>query len=404
MFRVVECTDESTNAYNACVTIRLRPPRIIRPPSTVRADAVAGLVLLVWYFAGAAFFFYLVAEPALLRETFVRIGADSQTYIEIARYLELTGQFTLDNAVSLSFNYFGPVLLLLLTDYNHALIFAINTLVFALSLLALARHYEFHRFWFVALLLLNPITLLSLTTVNKEVLGLAGILYLFVYLRSGRPWHLVLAVGLAAMTRWQQVAFILILLPYLRFLRLDARLFTWGPILALMVASAVYPFVSHIFDFTGDTDAINIRNQYAQAGGLVPLLNRLQENFLYWIAFIPKALLNYVGNFPRVVRVFDPNDPADFYNRVLVGHQLAMLVLLVGITLRWRFRFRLLETQIILIYSILYCISLGISYRYFYPIYPMFALLLTLRSGGTHLTSGQWVPSYRFVWGEGKQS
>lgn len=370
----------------------------LRLPRWIRADAVAAVVILAWYLIATAFFFFIVAEPALLRETFVRVGADSLTYIDIARYLELTGQFTLSNAVSLSFNYFGPVLLLLLTDYNHGLIFLFNVLVFGASVIALARHYDFNRFWFALLVIINPITLLSLTTVNKEVLGFAGILYLLVYLRSGRLGHLALAVLLAAMTRWQQVAFILILLPYLRFLRLDRRLFTWGPVLALMIASLLYPFVGRVFDFTGDTNATNIRNQFAQAGGLVPLLNRLQENFLYWVAFIPKALLNYVGNFPRVTRVFDPNDTADFYNRMLVGHQLAMLVVLVALLWRRTFRAARMETQIILIYSIFYCISLAISYRYFYPIYPVFLLLLTLRGRDTVLQAGHWRPRYRFVW------
>lgn len=354
------------------------------------------LGVLIYSLFAATYFFFTVAEPYLLSG--VKVGADSITYIQTAQYLQATNQFTLSNAVSLSFNYFGPVLLLLVTNYNHKLIFLINTILFLLALRAFTRHYQFKRFWLVLLLVINPVTLLSLTTVNKEIFGMVSMIYLLVFLRSRAPWHFVLALMLAVMTRWQQVLLVLMLLPYLNLIQTNRNLLRWGALVPLFAISLVYPFVGKYLSFTGDASFENVRTQFEQAGGLIPLLNRLQDNFLYWIAFAPKALLNYIGNFTRIVQIFNPNDTTDLYNRLLVGHQLMMLIVITALFLLKRFKLNRLETHIILFYSMLYCLGLSINYRYFYPIYPVFLLLLTVHAREMVLHAGEWRPRYRLSW------
>lgn len=351
---------------------------------------------LIYALCFSAYFFFTVAEPSLLDG--VKVGADSITYIETAQYLQATNQFNLSNAVSLSFNYFGPVLLLLITDYNHKLIFFINTFIFLLSLAAMMRYYHFRRFWLVLLLVINPITLLSLTTVNKEIFGMTSMIYLLVFLRSRSPSHFLFALLLAVMTRWQQVLLVLLLLPYLNLIQTNQKLLRWGALIPLFVISLVYPFIGKYLNFTGDANLENVRTQFEQAGGLIPLLNRLQDNFLYWLAFVPKALLNYIGNFPRIIQVFDPKDTTDLYNRLLVGHQIMMLIVITALIFLRRFKMNRIETHIILLYSMLYCLSLSINYRYFYPIYPVFLLLLSVERNDMMLYGRKWRPRYRLIW------
>lgn len=330
------------------------------------SNLLIGLYLLI-----CAVFFYNIALPYL--ENGIVVGADSKTYIETAHYYENLSQFNITDLISLKYNFFGPVILLILTRYNHLAIFVLNSLILIVCCHALFKHVNINKVVFFILLFINPITLISLTTINKEIFGISGMVLLITYLSSGIKRFLVMAFILAILTRWQQAVFIPVLLIYLNFMKIDRR-FAWQvPVGVLIGVSLLYPFISSYIDFTGDVSRGGVQAQFNQAGGLLPLLNSLQNNFMYFLVFIPKALINYVGNFARIVDLFDTR--IDLYNRLLVVHQIIMLALVLFLIIKRRISSKSLEFHIIYMYSIIYCVALTVNYRYFYPLFALFIIM-----------------------------
>lgn len=345
----------------------------------VRRD-LALSILLFFYYTLFCFYFYLTfVSPEMQGLVYFRVGADSKTYIEIAKFYGSLSNFPIEEAISISSNLFGPVVLILGTNYNFLLIFMLNLLLIALSLKSLFKYYKLDRFFFLFALIINPITLASITTVNKEVLGLCGIIFFLCYFKSGKISYLLLALILSFFTRWQQFVVVLALIPYLKIIHSRNKGEILMPTLALLGASLIYPFIAPYIDFTGDTKKQNIQEQFSSAGGILVILNTLQNNFLYFIVFPVKALINYIGNLPRLTSLLDPNDRTDLYNRLLLGHQFLMFLLISWTLFKGRYKLVYTETQIIILYSIIYCVSLNINYRYFYPIYPLFIILALSR-------------------------
>ena len=344
----------------------------IRIINKIRISDFYSVFLVIAYFLAATIFFYTVVLPNL--KAGIVVGADSKTYILTARYYGNLNSIKLSDLFSLKFNFFGPVVLLIFTKYNYLLIYILNSLIFLCSSFVLFKYYNFNRLLFFALMFINPITLLSLTTVNKEILGMCSIMLLLSYIKSGRIWLLLLSFVLAFFTRWQQAVFIPVLLLYLSSIRLGRNLKWQAPMIVLVIVSVIYPFVGKYIDFTGDVTRDGVQAQFNQVGGILPFLNSLQNSFLYIISFLPKALINYFGNFTRVADVF--NYDIDFYNRMLVGHQVIMFLSIVWLFIKKKIRFKSVEFQIIFIYSVIYCVALTVNYRYFFPLYPLFVMLI----------------------------
>ena len=337
----------------------------------IAKDSLFSSILISIYVMLAGVFFFFVALPYLQHN--IIVGADSKTYIETAKFYENSNAWSLGSFFSLKYNFFGPVLLLLATKYDYFVIFIINIFILLASSMVVFKYIYFKRLIFFTLLFVNPITLLSLVTVNKEIFGLCGMLLLMAYIAGAGKKVLFMSIVFALLTRWQQVVFIPIILIYLNAVRFD-RKFSWqSPLLFLLGTSVVYPFIATYISFTGDTAREGVQAQFNQIGGLLPFLNLLQSHFMYFLVFLPKALINYVGNFVRVGDIF--NSDIDIYNRFLVGHQIIMLITLSYLFLTGKIKHKSDSFKMIYIYSVIYCVALTINYRYFYPIYGIFIIM-----------------------------
>lgn len=363
------------------------------------------IVIVILYSLIALLFYQIVVEPLQLN---IRFGADSDVYVTYAE-----SSMGDEHLVSVSSNYFGPVVLLRLLQQNLFFVAMINCLLFTGTFLLIQRYYstEISGLKFTILLLINPMLFMSLATVNKEIFGLVSVAMLICFIKGRNFILLFLSLFFAVLTRWQQVLVnLLFLLVIGRFNPLKKRI---NVILAITVLiSLIYPSQAALFS-TAATDSETFDFQQDKLFGILPILNQLQDNYLFFIATIPKIMINLFGNifrpFTILLNTITNNmgvDALDIYNSYIVtGHQLSMLfVATISIykllhsdlkessqsKLKKRLRYPVSHKEWInneLFYCMIYCVlySLGafIQYRYFFPIYILFCLELSKRKSAT---------------------
>jgi hypothetical protein len=329
---------------------------------------------LLAYLAVALVVFALLVRPFLEGTSQLRMAADSGVYVALAALA-----FDPRQLISIGANYLGPFLILRVANSNNLVVALINCALFLLSYRVLVRTFDLDRRKFVALLCINPMLGFSLLSVNKEILGFASAAFMACYLVSGRKWQLATALFLSVLTRWQMTLALLVLMlvrsrlnPFVRY-----RAVT----LALMVGlvSILYPSVLRAVLAPGLENQF-IASQLTSTAGLTGLLAGIQDHYGYFLVLIPKLVLNYFGNLFRLFDfVFWPDriDYSDVYNNIVVlGHQLCM-VLVFFLALRKRKLSLASENGYFLaVYSVVFAISVLISYRYFFPVYLLVCIEL----------------------------
>jgi hypothetical protein len=336
---------------------------------------ISNLLLLGLIVAAALFFFIVVNESYYLENNDLRIGADSTTYYTMAK-IAVENDYKFEY-ISLGANSLGPIFLLVSTNFNNLAVFFINSLLLVVAYISLVNTYEFNRKKFIFLLALNPMLIASLLLVNKEVLGLFGLAMFACYLKSKSLKFLVAACLFALMTRWQQffiiVIYLLIVSP-LNPLR-NKRAITIGII--VFSISLLYPiFLSPILGRVISADTVE--SQANSAWGLISILNALQDNYLFFVALVPKILSNLFGNVFRILQfATNPSliDYNDFYNNfVVLGHQITMLAIFIIMIKERRVNLNNDIVYFSLIYLIFFSVGLMIQYRYIFPLYILFCM------------------------------
>ncbi|MBA3319513.1 MAG: hypothetical protein H0T50_15680 [Gemmatimonadales bacterium] len=333
---------------------------------------------LLAYLASALVLFALVVRPSLEGSSGLRVTADSGTFLALVAALAANPE----QLISIGANYLGPFLILRLTQSDHLAVALLNGGLFLLSYLVVVKSFDLHRPRFVALLCLNPMLGISLLSVNKEILAFASAGFMASYLAGGRRWLLAAALSLSILARWQMTLVILIALlvrsrlnPFVRHRALT---------LALMVGaiSVLYPPVLRVHLAAG-LESQFTASQFASTAGLTGLFSAIQDNYGYFIVVVPKVLLSYFGNLLRlfdfVVRP-DRIDYSDVYNNIVVlGHQVCMAGVCLLALRRRRLTLASDNVFFIAVYSVVFAISVLISYRYFFPIYLLVCIELCRR-------------------------
>ena len=103
--------------------------------------------------------------------------------------------------------------------------------------------------------------------------------------------------------------------------------------------------------------------QSQKAGGIMHKLNVIQEQYGgFCITVVPKVLLNFVGNVFRFYGTLSGSEAAtyeDVYNTyVVLGHQIAMLVVITMLFIRRGLRLSSINVYFALFYSILFSMSI----------------------------------------------
>src|SRR6185312_12107619 len=120
--------------------------------------------------------------------------------------------FDLADMVSLSANFLGPVLIaevlqsnFLIMVFNYALFFAALHCLFKLS--------GIDSKLLTVLLLINPITVVSLMTLNKEIIALLAVALFAYYLeRKGSRILLLILLAVSLFARWEMDALVIVFL------------------------------------------------------------------------------------------------------------------------------------------------------------------------------------------------
>lgn len=334
-------------------------------------------LLVVVFMIAATVVFILFAKPYLDGESDVRWAADSADYI---LYFQVYG---LDQTlIQLGQNLFGPLVFLWLVDGSHNGIFIINIVIYVIGWLVITKNIEVNKLVLFLGLAANPMFFVSLLAVNKEIIAFLVISFYSVYLlRGGLRW-LVLALISAFFVRWQNVLVIMLF----EFTLLSINPFRnrrWLFVaIVLLLLSLLYPLLDA--QLGGVTTEQVTEQQTNTTFGILDVINDIQRNYGYFLVVIPKVFSNWFGNLPRVASLFyslDEFDLSDVYNTfVITGHQAAMAIVFLLLAFKRKFKISNNLIYFSIFYSIIYSLGVFIQYRYYFPVYILFVLVLAQKS------------------------
>lgn len=342
------------------------------PSKTPIMLRLSSLMLVVYLLLGLAFFVAL-GNDALDDKNDFEFFSDSTTYEKAAedRLAVSEGPIGL---IALDANYLGPITILRLVDSNRYGVIAVNIMLFIVAISMIARTRPIRRDILILCLALNPLTLSSLLSVNKEILTILSVVLVnyAVGKRSFTAFAISVAVGLLA--RWQMS--LVCVVAYLSCTMLNPfwrnRLVT---ILLLLVAiSIAYP-IARPFLSAFDT-ILEEASQTNEGGGFFFRLMDLQNEAAYILAFIPKTLHLMFGILLRLDRF---GEMEVFHNYTWVAmHSAAMLVLTGAVVATRRLTLRTDSVYIAIIYCSVVALSPIYAPRYFYPVHVLLAITLAL--------------------------
>ncbi len=309
-------------------------------------------------------------------DTSMRIDADALNYFEASRYYDELGLILIVNP-----NMLGPILIIKALDSNPFLILLLNLSILFLIMKVTFANSAIDPLKFTLLLLLNPLLLPSVLTVNKEIISLASIALLLAYLNNRKVMYLLFAILIAFFARWQLILLIMLVAVLLNLRRIKLMSIPNRGIvlLSLFVLNMLIPvFLSNIVNIY---DANTKETQEAALGGVMNKLNNMQNSFLFFLAVIPKILFNLFGNLLKPISLitnFSKYDFKDLYNNVfLLGHQYMNFILLIYVFMKKKISISQDEVLVFLMYCILYSMGPLIQYRYFFPLYIIICYLLS---------------------------
>jgi hypothetical protein len=333
--------------------------------------------------------FFWIVQPSLLGKNGLRIGADTALYLwyagldsdaallKTAYHVETPypDEFTL---VAFGGNFLGPWLIATTLKSNF-LIMLFNYVLFFISLHYLFKLSGIQSKMLLTLLLINPITAVSILTLNKEIIVLLAAALFAYYLESSRSKLMLLIVlAVSMVARWEQTACVVI------FLLLTSRLNPWRKRRAftifLVVAGItviypqVAPLINSVFLATNEV-----------GGRLMTSLGWLQEHYLFAVALIPKLLMNFAGTFLGMFYTYKTWDWNDLQNS-FIGPLSSVLLVIVMVAVISSKRLNLRKDLIY--YSVLFMVILSASPflqpRYMYPIYVFACIELSRKAVTSH--------------------
>lgn len=339
---------------------------IAMKPFPIRSWAFAGI--MVWYISVSLCIFYQWVGPSLDGRSDQHIAADSVTYLSFADSLREHRADPLVIGALASFpNTLWVPVLIALAIKNTFIIVVVNYVIFFVAVALLKKSYSFSTGTFVAFLLLNATTTISLLSVNKEIIDLLAVsLFLFAS-RKGRRSLVLLALLLALLNRYE--VFIVMVV----FLLIQTKLNPWRHRRALTLVSLTIA-LSVVLPLALSR-VLASRFEEASSGGVIVLLDSLEMHFLYGVAVVPKVAENLFGMLinPAIWKALDNfSDPANSY--ILLVNNLATAVVVLTLIKKHALSIRSDLIYFAMISCILMAISLVIQPRYFYFVYVLLCL------------------------------
>jgi hypothetical protein len=354
-------------------------------------ELVGWLVIALIVLCSLGLFFFYV-EPSSNGGNNLRIGADSAFYLWHAGINRDNPYGANDEstfpAISFGSNYLGPDLIGRLLR-NGFLILCFDYFLFFVAIAYIARSISVRALLLTILLLMNPSILVSVLTLNKEILVLLSTAMLCYYLETGRRSRLLLCCLLivALLGRWQNCLvdgfFLLMTAP-------------WNPLnkrrgvtLAILVLTItiVYPFLWPFINL-----ALGI-NEYE--GKTIAVLTEAQTHFLYFVVVIPKIALNLYGGAIELARA--GNDNRDVYNSLIVPlTSLANAIVTVWYCIARKLDLRNDRLFLALVYAIIFAVSPFTQCRYLLPVYLILCIEIARNKSASALSMR--ILPFRLVW------
>ena len=194
-----------------------------------------------------------------------------------------------------------------------------NYLLFIFSYWILINTFKVDRLNLLLLFLATPMLLVSILTLNKEILGFFVVSMFTCAIQKNKNRFLIfLILFFSIFVRWQ--------LFFTMFLFLIFQKFSSGyirriVILAsiIMIISLVYPIFHNFFDVQSILNLdINISEQTTKSGFII-LLNDLQNIYMFFLAVIPKIMYNLFADANKIyfsITELNTLDYTDIYNKI----------------------------------------------------------------------------------------
>jgi len=316
--------------------------------------------------------FFAVIDPSLTDETQNHIAADSSRYMYFADAIRegRNEPWVLLAMSSFPNTYWVPVLLAILIKSTF-LIVILNYSIFFCAIWLFTRAVNVRIGILLALLLVNATTLISLLSVNKEIIDLLATALFCYWLSRRKKIALALALLIAILNRYE-VFLAMMLFMFLRSAVNPLRRYRLGSLIVVCIV------ISILFPVIASTPTIAIRMDEAvataQSGGILISLDNLQLHYLFFVAAIPKIADNLFSALVDVGRwsTYSMEDAANTY--ILFLNNLATLYVLF--VLAWMRRLNVSRDWLYLgaTIAIIMSISPVVQPRYFYSCYVLFCI------------------------------
>lgn len=317
----------------------------------------------------AMIFLAFIGAAALTDQGVFQFYADSITYHAIySGDVDIAG----GSLIGVASNYVGPMLVLKIAGGNVYNVLLLNVLIFSVSMVGVARTLRLDILRVTILLMLSPLTISSLLSVNKEIF-----IFPFLALALGAHYkrsamHAVLALGVAILFRWQLMLFYVVLLAMDTLPRSSKRR-GWLVLFLLIGISAIYSASQELLEPVLSVAETSIAD-YEGGSGLFEMTLNYQKTGWYFLVFPIRAFHLLFGMGLRIDSILSPQD---IYNDLFVSiHCLVSIFLFAMLLMRRRIS---LNNDLVfsgVVFLIIFCITPIFAPRYLYPIYVLMVLVL----------------------------
>jgi hypothetical protein len=273
-------------------------------------------------------------------------------------------------------NLFGPVAIGTVLRSGFA-VNIFNILLFFISVEIACSIPGVDRYRLLFLLMICSETAPALVTLNKEILVLFSVLVLAKYIYSERRSGFLLGAVLVAsvLTRWEQVAIILLFL----FLQREGSVFQRNPRLAVASVIAALTVIYGLIAMIPGSGIVGF-TRYAEGANTIAKLNTIQTYFGFPLVLVPKIILDISGELLRpltYLRWVAANGFGDIHTWFIVPAFSVVLIPVLAISYsKGKLNPRRPIALLIIIYLLVVAITPFVQPRYNYFVYVLLCLEL----------------------------
>lgn len=335
-----------------------------------RINTLQFVCLMMLLTFGMLAFLFVIGQEALDGQHWFQFFADSNTYHQtyLGGYNIYSG-----NLVNVDGNYLGPLLVLSLLQGNIYLVLILNVYIFTHSILVISRLLNLDSLKVGLLLLISPLTISSLLSVNKEI-------FVFPFIAFALNGHMrksflsmIMALLFSVMIRWQFAGFYLLILLLSSKLHL-MRSRTVLIVLILLAISFVYYLIQPWIQPVLDNVSASVEADGGNGSNIYSMMNLLQSQGLYFLVFPFKALQLLFAMGFKVDKIVNP---VEIYNDLfIVGHCAVTFVMFFTILKRRLFSMHFDLVFISVIFLAYFCVTPVFAPRYLYFVYVLWVFVV----------------------------